>query len=210
MPSFTFGEHCQRLCPARCKDRFCGCAARHHESGPALCTRRDYAAYARYCGRVHYAGVCCDMDALGDIAREHGLAMVEDAAQAVGSFYKDRPAGLHERRGAASASTKPRTTPWVRAARSFSTTRTWWSAPRLSAKKARTAAASTGDRWINILGWTSAPPSCPASSTPALPACAAGTARVHHRRAHGPLGAVRRRAGAAGTARPDRAHEGTC
>ena len=42
---------------------------------------------------VHYAGVCCDMDALGAIAREHGLALVEDAAQAVGSFYHGRPAG---------------------------------------------------------------------------------------------------------------------
>ena len=42
---------------------------------------------------VHYAGVCCDMDELGAIARAHRLSMVEDAAQAVGSFYKGRPAG---------------------------------------------------------------------------------------------------------------------
>lgn len=42
---------------------------------------------------VHYAGVCCDMDALSAIASEHGLMMVEDAAQAVGSFYKGRAAG---------------------------------------------------------------------------------------------------------------------
>ena len=58
-----------------------------------LCVRAAITPHTRAIVPVHYAGVCCDMDALGDIAREHGLAMVEDAAQAVGSFYKDRPAG---------------------------------------------------------------------------------------------------------------------
>lgn len=42
---------------------------------------------------VHYAGVCCDMDELRAIADEHGLMLIEDAAQAVGSFYKGRAAG---------------------------------------------------------------------------------------------------------------------
>ncbi len=42
---------------------------------------------------VHYAGICCDMDALQTIATKHGLAMVEDAAQAVTSTYKGRQAG---------------------------------------------------------------------------------------------------------------------
>jgi len=36
---------------------------------------------------VHYAGVACDMDAIMDIAARHGLLVVEDAAQAVDSFY---------------------------------------------------------------------------------------------------------------------------
>ena len=42
---------------------------------------------------VHYAGVACDMDAILDIARRHGLLVVEDAAQAVDSFHKGRPLG---------------------------------------------------------------------------------------------------------------------
>ena len=42
---------------------------------------------------VHYAGVACEMDVILDIARRHGLAVVEDAAQGVGSFYKGRPLG---------------------------------------------------------------------------------------------------------------------
>ncbi|MFV0359655.1 dTDP-4-amino-4,6-dideoxygalactose transaminase [Tropicimonas sp.] len=42
---------------------------------------------------VHYAGFPADMDALGEIARRHGLWLVEDAAQALGSTYRGRPAG---------------------------------------------------------------------------------------------------------------------
>ena len=42
---------------------------------------------------VHYAGVPCDMDAINAIAATHGLTVVEDAAQALGSAYKGRPAG---------------------------------------------------------------------------------------------------------------------
>ena len=36
---------------------------------------------------VHYAGCACDMDAIMAIAERHGLIVVEDAAQAVESFY---------------------------------------------------------------------------------------------------------------------------
>ena len=42
---------------------------------------------------VHYAGVSCEMDALLAIAARHGLAVVEDAAQAILSTYKGRPLG---------------------------------------------------------------------------------------------------------------------
>ena len=42
---------------------------------------------------VHYAGVACEMDAIMDIAARHGLAVVEDAAQAIFSTYRDRPLG---------------------------------------------------------------------------------------------------------------------
>ncbi len=42
---------------------------------------------------VHYAGVCADMDEINAIARRHGLRVVEDAAQALLSTYRGRPAG---------------------------------------------------------------------------------------------------------------------
>lgn len=36
---------------------------------------------------VHYAGVACDMDAIMSIAEKHNLLVVEDAAQALDSYY---------------------------------------------------------------------------------------------------------------------------
>ncbi|WP_347343990.1 dTDP-4-amino-4,6-dideoxygalactose transaminase [Mesorhizobium montanum] len=42
---------------------------------------------------VHYAGVGCEMDAILDIARRHGLKVVEDAAQGATARYKGRPLG---------------------------------------------------------------------------------------------------------------------
>ena len=42
---------------------------------------------------VHYAGVACDMDAIMGIAQRHGLFVIEDAAQAIMSTYKDKPLG---------------------------------------------------------------------------------------------------------------------
>jgi dTDP-4-amino-4,6-dideoxygalactose transaminase len=42
---------------------------------------------------VHYAGIACDMDEILRLARKHGLWVVEDAAQAIESFYKEKPLG---------------------------------------------------------------------------------------------------------------------
>jgi 8-amino-3,8-dideoxy-alpha-D-manno-octulosonate transaminase len=42
---------------------------------------------------VHMRGVPCDMDALMDVARRHGLKVIEDVAQAAGGTYKGRSLG---------------------------------------------------------------------------------------------------------------------
>ena len=42
---------------------------------------------------VHYAGVACEMDTIMDIARRHGLKVIEDAAQGVMSYYKGKALG---------------------------------------------------------------------------------------------------------------------
>jgi len=42
---------------------------------------------------VHYAGVSCEMDTITAIAEQHGLVVIEDAAQGVMSFYKGKALG---------------------------------------------------------------------------------------------------------------------
>ncbi len=42
---------------------------------------------------VHYAGVACDMDRIMAIAQHYNLLVVEDAAQAIDSYYKGKPLG---------------------------------------------------------------------------------------------------------------------
>lgn len=43
---------------------------------------------------VHYAGVACEMDEITRVARQYGLAVVEDAAQGIMSTYKGASLGV--------------------------------------------------------------------------------------------------------------------
>ncbi len=42
---------------------------------------------------VHYAGIACDMDGIIQLAEKYNIWVIEDAAQAVDSYYKGRPLG---------------------------------------------------------------------------------------------------------------------
>jgi dTDP-4-amino-4,6-dideoxygalactose transaminase len=42
---------------------------------------------------VHYAGVACDMDIIINIAKKYKLLVIEDAAQAIDSYYKGKALG---------------------------------------------------------------------------------------------------------------------
>jgi UDP-4-amino-4-deoxy-L-arabinose-oxoglutarate aminotransferase len=42
---------------------------------------------------VHYAGAAADLDSINALAAEHGITVVEDAAHALGTFYKGRHVG---------------------------------------------------------------------------------------------------------------------
>ncbi|MGV6861816.1 MAG: dTDP-4-amino-4,6-dideoxygalactose transaminase [Putridiphycobacter sp.] len=42
---------------------------------------------------VHYAGIACEMDKIMEIANKHNIFVIEDAAQAIDSFYKNKPLG---------------------------------------------------------------------------------------------------------------------
>ena len=42
---------------------------------------------------VHYAGIACDMDKIMALAKKYNLLVIEDAAQAIDSYYKGKPLG---------------------------------------------------------------------------------------------------------------------
>jgi dTDP-4-amino-4,6-dideoxygalactose transaminase len=42
---------------------------------------------------VHYAGIACDMDKVMELANKYDLFVVEDAAQGIDSYYKQKPLG---------------------------------------------------------------------------------------------------------------------
>jgi len=42
---------------------------------------------------VHYAGIACDMDKVMELAAQYKLLVIEDAAQAIDSYYKGRALG---------------------------------------------------------------------------------------------------------------------
>ena len=92
MPSFTFVSTANAVALRGAVPVFVDIDAQTLNIDPdkaaAAVTPRTRAIFA-----VHYAGFPADMDALAAIARDHGLLLVEDAAQALGSTYKGRPAG---------------------------------------------------------------------------------------------------------------------
>lgn len=42
---------------------------------------------------VHYAGVSCDMKQIVEVTKSHGVMLIEDMAQAIGSTYEGKPLG---------------------------------------------------------------------------------------------------------------------
>lgn len=54
----------------------------------SLVTNRTRAIIA-----VHYAGTACQPQRLAELARHHGICLIEDAAQAIDSTHKGRPLG---------------------------------------------------------------------------------------------------------------------
>jgi dTDP-4-amino-4,6-dideoxygalactose transaminase len=86
MPSYTFVSTALAFVRQGAKVVFVDSGAQHPNLDAsrveALVTERTKVIVP-----VHYAGCACDMDAIMDIARRHGLRVVEDAAQAVDSWH---------------------------------------------------------------------------------------------------------------------------
>lgn len=92
MPSYTFSSTANAIALRGATIVFVDVEPETMNMDPE-CVRAAITPRTKAIVPVHYAGVCCDMDALQAICDEHHLGMMEDAAQAVGSFYKGRPAG---------------------------------------------------------------------------------------------------------------------
>ena len=92
VPSYTFVSSALAFVRAGAKIVFADSMASNPnidaEKIEALITPRTKAIVP-----VHYAGVACDMDRIMEIANKHNILVVEDAAQAIESFYKGRPLG---------------------------------------------------------------------------------------------------------------------
>lgn len=92
MPAYTFVSTANAFALRGAEIVFCDSRADHPGMDESLIeglvTKRTKAIVP-----VHYAGVACDMEAIMHIAEKHGLYVVEDAAQAVDSFFCDQPLG---------------------------------------------------------------------------------------------------------------------
>ncbi len=86
MPSYTFVSTANAFVLRGAKIVFADCRKDHpgidEDSIEQLITSKTKAIVP-----VHYAGVACDMDKIMAIADKHNLFVVEDAAQAIDSYY---------------------------------------------------------------------------------------------------------------------------
>lgn len=92
VPSFTFSSTANAFMLRRAKPVFCDIRRDTMNMDESkvedLITDRTKAIYT-----VDYAGIPCEADPIIKIAKDHGLFVIEDAAQAVGSTYHGRYAG---------------------------------------------------------------------------------------------------------------------
>ena len=92
VPSFTFSSTVNAFLLRGAKPVFCDIRPDTMNIDErlieGLITPRTKAIYC-----VDYAGIPCDLDKVNKIANKHGLFVIEDAAQAVGSKYKGKYCG---------------------------------------------------------------------------------------------------------------------
>ena len=92
MPSFTFVSTANSFILRGAKVVFTDSLSDHPNVDPNL-IEKLITPKTKAIVVVHYAGVACNMDKIMEIANRHSLFVIEDAAQAIDSYYRDRPLG---------------------------------------------------------------------------------------------------------------------
>lgn len=92
LPSYTFVSTANAFALRGATLRFADSSAANPNIDPdaiaALITAKTRAIVI-----VHYAGIACDMDRILALGDAHGIAVIEDAAQAIDAFHKGRRLG---------------------------------------------------------------------------------------------------------------------
>jgi len=92
MPTYTFVSTANAFILRGAKIRFIDSRMNHpgmdEEKIEEVITAKTKAIVS-----VHYAGVACDMDKILALAKKYNLLVIEDAAQAIDSFYNNKPLG---------------------------------------------------------------------------------------------------------------------
>lgn len=91
LPAYNFPAAASAVLRAGGKPVLCDIDPNTQNASPADILNRVTARTRAVC-LTHYAGIACDMDALLPL-RESGVALVEDAAQGVGAFYRSQALG---------------------------------------------------------------------------------------------------------------------
>jgi dTDP-4-amino-4,6-dideoxygalactose transaminase len=92
MPSFTFTSTATAFVLRGARPVFVD--VRHDTMNiDEMCIEAAITPRTRAIVVVHYGGVACQMDRVRELASAHGLAVIEDAAHAVGGSWMDRPLG---------------------------------------------------------------------------------------------------------------------
>jgi dTDP-4-amino-4,6-dideoxygalactose transaminase len=92
VPSLSFIATANAVWQCGARPVFADIDPRTYNLDPA-CAERAITARTKAIMPVHQVGLPADMDAFFEIAERHGVAIVEDAACALGALYKGRPVG---------------------------------------------------------------------------------------------------------------------
>lgn len=93
VPSLTFVATANAVLYTGAKVRFADILGADEPNISPQAIKRQITAQTKAIIVMHYGGYPCQMEAIMDIANQHGLAIIEDAAHAPGGTLNERPLG---------------------------------------------------------------------------------------------------------------------